>query len=97
MNTNDLPSSEAIAEVQTAAVGANFAAFAANPCAFCRVHNNTGVDIEVRIGASSTVYLTIPTASFRSLLGVRNLSDVAVRRVDQSNTQVTVEAEAFRA
>lgn len=96
MNINDLPSSQVVAEAQTANPGTGYTAFANSPCAWAKVHNPNGVDLEVRLdGAGAT--LTIPAYGSKTLFGVRNLNAISVRRVDQSNTQVYCEAEAYRA
>lgn len=96
MNINDLPSSEVIAEAQTANPGTGWTVFSSSPCAFAKVHNPNSVDVEIRLDATGDT-LTVPAFGAKTLYGVRNLSSIGVRRVDQSNTQVSVEAEAFRA
>ena len=56
--------------------------------------NNTGVAVEYRRGgAGSTV--TVPTGASRLIVGIANANEIAVRRVDLSNTQVVVQAEAL--
>lgn len=77
--------------VQTAVVGANFAAFAAQVLSQLTIVNDTGVVIEWRQGGAG-VSLPIADGSSFSIFGITDASQISVRRVDQSNTQVTVKA-----
>jgi hypothetical protein len=75
-------------------VGANFAVFADQACSAIDIVNNTGVVIEYRRGGTGQV-MQIPPDAARMVLGLGNANQIGVRRVDQSNTPVTVQAEAF--
>lgn len=80
--------------VTTNATGSAFQAFGSQACKQLDLINQTGTMIEYqRGGAGSTVQ--IPSPGSRMILGLNNASDIAVRRVDQLNTQVTLGGEAF--
>lgn len=75
----------------TTASGAVFIAFPAQPCKQLTVVNNTGTDIEVQELASG-VALPIINGTMYPFYGLNDASDLAVRRIDQSATPVTVKA-----
>ncbi len=77
--------------VQTAATGTNYTAFASQVCKQLTLSNQSGVTIEVRQGAAG-VALQIPTGTFYTFFGITNSNQLDVRRVDTSNTQVTITA-----
>ena len=77
--------------VQTAASGTGFAVFADQAARQITIINNTGTSIEVRQGAE-TVYLPVIDATGYTFYGLSNANQLAVRRIDQSATQVTVKA-----
>ena len=81
--------------VQTAATGASFVALASASCNVVRIVNAWpgAVDIEVRRGGTG-VTIPVPGGAERAFDGVTNASDLQVRRIDQSNTQVTIYCEA---
>lgn len=83
-----------IVSVQTAAVGTDYAAFASTACTALDIVNNTGTAIEYRRGGAGET-IEIPNGAARLILGITNANQIDVRRVDTSNTQVTVRAEAF--
>jgi hypothetical protein len=84
----------AIVTVQTASTGANFTAFADRPCYALDLVNNSGAAIEYRrVGTGPTIAIADGTS--RLLVGIRNANEISVRRVDQSNTQVVLTAEAI--
>jgi hypothetical protein len=83
-----------ITSVQTAATGANYTAFGAAACVGLDLVNNSGTAIEYRRGAAGTSFV-IPDGASRFIEGITNASQIDVRRVDQSNTQVTLSAERF--
>lgn len=83
-----------IVTVQTNAIGANWATFASLPCDALDVVNNTGTAIEYRReGAGASI--RIPDGASRLVSLTANANEIGVRRVDQSNTQVTLTAEAL--
>lgn len=74
---------------QTAATGTNYTVLTAQACQQVTIMNNTGTSIGVRqdgAGAEVPVF----DQSYFTFYGLRNASELAVRRVDTSNTQVTV-------
>ena len=87
------PVAASFATVTTNATGASWQAFASSLCSVLYVSNHTGTSIEIRRGAGGSV-MQIPTGTVRyPVYGITNASDVDVRRVDQSNVQVTVHAD----
>lgn len=76
---------------QTNATGTNWTAYGSQVCRQCTLSNQTGTTIEVRQGGSG-VGLQIPTGAFYTFFGITNTNQLEVRRVDTSNTQVTVTA-----
>jgi len=83
-----------IMTVQTNATGSNWVDFASNPCDALDIVNNTGAAIEYRrSGTGSSIQ--IPNGGSRLVAGVKNSNEISVRRVDLSNTQVTLTAEAI--
>ena len=79
---------------QTQATGTNWTTFAAQACDALDLVNNTGTSIEYRRnGAGSAMVLADKSA--RLIVGITNANQIQVRRVDTSNTQVTVQAEAL--
>lgn len=77
--------------VQTAAVGTNWTAFTAVDCERLVVVNNTGTNLEVRQDGAG-VGLPVPSGSGFTFEGITNANELEVRRIDVSNTQVTVYA-----
>lgn len=77
--------------VTTAATGTNWTAFASQALKQLTISNQTGVTLEFRQGAAG-VGLPIPTSAFYTFFGLTNANQIDVRRVDTSNTQVTVAA-----
>jgi N-methylhydantoinase B/oxoprolinase/acetone carboxylase alpha subunit len=77
--------------LQTAATGTNWTAFTSQVCKQLTISNQTGTTIEVRQGATG-VGFQIPTGSFYTFFGLTNANGLDARRVDTSNTQVTVTA-----
>lgn len=89
-------SSATILPLTTNATGTTFTAFAAQACIALDIVNNTGTTVEYRRGATGTA-MQIPTGAARMVIGITNANQVDVRRTDVSNTQVTMQAEAFTA
>lgn len=76
---------------QTNASGALFTAFAPQAARQLTIVNATGQDIEFQQnGTGGTVPVINGTAY--PIYGLQDASQIAVRRIDQSNTQVTVKA-----
>ena len=83
-----------IVTAQTNATGTSWTAFAGQKCLALDLVNNTGTAIEYRRnGAGASMVLADKSA--RLIVGVSNANQIQVRRVDTSNTQVTVQAEAL--
>lgn len=78
----------------TNATGTTYTAFASQACTALDIVNNTGTTIEYRRNAAGTA-MQIPTGTARMVIGITNANQVDVRRTDTSNTQVTLQAEAF--
>lgn len=75
----------------TAATGTNWTAFASQDCKQLTLVNNTGTALEFRqdgAGAAVPVF----NATYFTIFGISNTSDISVRRVDNSGTQVTLNA-----
>ncbi len=83
-----------IVSVVTSASGAAFTAFAAKRCKELDLVNTSGVAIEYLRDGVGTAF-PVPTGSGRMIIGLTDASQVSVRRVDQSATQVTVNGEAI--
>jgi hypothetical protein len=97
---NPMPSSvpgavsATILSLTTAATGSNWTAFASQACNSLDIVNTASVAIEYRRGGAGNA-MTILSGSSRLVVGITNASDISVRRVDQSNTTVTIPAEAI--
>lgn len=85
-------SSASITSVQTSATGANWVAFASADCNAIDFYNGTGTTLEYRRGGSGTGF-QIPSGVSRLIVAISDADEISVRRVDQSNTQVTAYAE----
>ncbi|MEN9885468.1 MAG: Erwinia phage phiEaP-8 [Pseudomonadota bacterium] len=85
-----------ILQLQTSTTGSTYVAFQAQACVALDIVNNTGVTIEYRRGATGTA-MQIPNGAARMVIGITNANQIDVRRTDTSNTQVTLQAEAFTA
>jgi hypothetical protein len=99
MNRSDLPQANLPLEATTANPGTGWTTFTAEPLiGWCRLHNGTGTAIEYSVKRGDTwgaVNVNVPDGSVRNVFGVNDMSRLRVRRVDQSNTQVVVKAEAL--
>jgi hypothetical protein len=78
--------------VQTAATGSNWTAFAAQPATQLTITNDTGVSIEFSVVSAGVTTVTVFNGTYFTFYGLANLLDIQFRRVDQSNTQVIVKA-----
>lgn len=97
---NPMPSSvpgavsATILSLTTAATGTNYTAFSSQTCQSLDIVNTSSVAIEYRRGATGTA-MTILSGSSRLVVGITNANQIDVRRVDTSNTQITIPAEAI--
>jgi hypothetical protein len=97
---NPMPSSvpgavsATILSLTTAATGSNYTAFTSTTCQSLDIVNTSSVAIEYRRGATGNS-MTILSGSSRLVVGITNANQIDVRRVDQSNTQITIPAEAI--
>jgi hypothetical protein len=86
--------SATILTLTTAATGTNWTAFGSQACNALDLTNSTSVAIEYRRGGAGNGMQVLSGAS-RLIVGISNANEIEVRRVDTSNTQVTVQAEAL--
>lgn len=85
-----------ILELETNSTGTTYVAFADTPCNALDVVNASGTALEyLRNGTGNAMQL--PDQSARLIVGITNANQISVRRVDVSNTQVTITAEAITA
>ena len=78
----------------TNAIGTLYTSFSDHSCNVLEVINNSGVTVEYQRGGSG-VAIPIPSGGSRLILGITNANQISIRRTDTTNTQVTVQAEAF--
>lgn len=83
-----------IMSLTTAATGTNWTAFSSQTCNSLDIVNTSSVAIEYRRGAAGNT-MTILSGSSRLVVGITNANQIDVRRVDTSNTQITIPAEAI--
>ena len=76
--------------VQTNATGSSYTALSSAACDRITILNQSGADIEVRRGATG-VAIPVFDGSGMPFAGLSNASALDVRRIDQSNTQVTIQ------
>ncbi len=90
------PTTVTIVSLQTNATGTTYNAFGSQACECVDIVNTqpAAVDLEVRRGGSGNT-IVVPAGSSRMFVGLSNASGLEVRRLDQSNTQVTFTAEAI--
>ena len=84
-------SSSGNTSAQTAATGTNWTAFSSQALKQLTISNQTGATLEFRQDGAG-VGFQVPTANFYTFFGLTNANQLEVRRVDTSNTQVTVTA-----
>lgn len=91
------PTAVTIVSLTTSATGATFTAFGSQACEQLDLVNTApaAVDLEIRRGASGNT-IVVPGGSSRMFVGLANASDLQVRRLDQSNAQITFTAEAIK-
>ena len=75
----------------TQATGTNWTTLSAQACSQLTIGNNSGATIEFRQGGSGAGFPVFDKSSF-TIFGIANANEISVRRVDTSNTQVTVAA-----
>lgn len=92
------PSTVTIVSLTTDATGSTYTAFSSQACECLDIVNTqpAAVDLEVRRGGSGNTII-VPAGSSRMFVGLSNASGLQVRRLDQSNTQVTFTGEAIAA
>lgn len=90
-NTSGI-SAASIISVQTANPGTGWVTFQSTVGDTIDIQNFTGTDIEYRRGGAGSA-IRIPDGFGREIDIVANANEIQVRRVDQTNTQVTVVAE----
>lgn len=86
--------SATIMSLTTAATGTNYTAFSSQTCNALDIVNTSSVAIEYRRGGTGNA-MTILSGSSRLVVGITNANEIDVRRVDTSNTQITIPAEAI--
>jgi hypothetical protein len=77
--------------VQTAAIGTDWSTFASQALKQLTVSNQTGTNIEFRQDGAGVGFI-VPVSSIFTFFGITNSDQIEARRVDTSNTQVTVTA-----
>ncbi len=85
--------SVSIVSVNTQSVGANWSTFPSAPAALLVIVNTSGTTIEYRRGGAGST-IKIPNNTAWKVTGITNANQIQVRRLDQSNTPVAVDAEA---
>jgi hypothetical protein len=83
-----------IVTAQTDATGTNWVDFGSAACVALDIVNSTGTALEYRRGGAGSS-IQIASGASRTVEGIANANEISVRRVDTSNTQVTVTAEAL--
>lgn len=81
--------SEVNGSVQTSSSGATYVALTSQSANEVLLKNFTGTTIEYRRDGAG-VADQIPTGMAQRIKGIRNASQIAIRRTDTSNTQVTL-------
>lgn len=82
-------SSGAHGSKQTAAAGASYVQLDSQACKQLTIANNTGTAIGVTKGGAGGE-LPVFDQSYYTFYGIANANELYIRRVDQSNTQITV-------
>ena len=77
--------------VTTGADGTTFVTLVDRPCRHVTIGNNTGTKIEIQQDGTGVGFPVFDQTYF-TLYGLSNASQIGVRRVDQSNAQVVVNA-----
>jgi hypothetical protein len=74
--------------VQTASTGTNYTTLGAQACKQVTICNDTGTKLEVQQDGAGAAF-RIHDNSYYTFYGLRNASQLGIRRADTSNTQVT--------
>lgn len=77
--------------VQTAGTGTNWTAFGSVRASRLTVSNQTGTSLEFRQDGAGVGFV-VPTGTIFTFENIGDTDQIEVRRVDTSNTQVTVTA-----
>lgn len=75
--------------VQTSASGATYVTLAHNVCNQVTVSNQTGVSIAVRQDGTGDIFV-VPTGAFYTFFGISSTNEISFKRLDDSNSQVTL-------
>lgn len=100
LRASPVPSSVAVASsvtilnLTTAALGSSWTAFSSQSCTALDIVNNTSIAIEYRRNGSGNP-MQITSGAGRLVVGITNANQIEVRRVDLSDTQVIIQAEAI--
>lgn len=86
---------QVIMTAQTSATGATFVAFADQPANVLVVSNATGTTIEVRYSGAGSAF-PVPNLTSYAFMAITNANQLSLRRLDVSNSQVTVSAQALQ-
>lgn len=78
----------------TAVNGANWTAFEPHACRQMSVVNNSGADLEFRRGGAGLA-LPILNRMAYLILGITDANQISIRRIDQSDEQAVLAAEAL--
>jgi hypothetical protein len=83
-----------ITSATTSTTGSNFVPLPNGGCNQLEIYNYSNADIEYRRFGTGPAF-PIAAKDSRMIVGVSNPADISIRRVDQSNTPVTVAVEVF--
>jgi hypothetical protein len=83
-----------ILSLTTGTSGSNWTAFASQACRYVLIVNDTGTKLSARIGGAGNT-MSIPDGSWLKLGVALNSNEVAIRRADTANSQVTISARAI--
>ena len=88
--------SAVILTLTTASAGTSYTSFSSQTCDALDLTNSSSVAVEYRRGGAGNAMQVLSGAS-RLIVGITNANEIDVRRVDTSNTQITIQAEALTA
>ena len=91
-----LAASAVILTLTTASAGTSYTSFSSQTCDALDLTNSSSVAVEYRRGGAGNAMQVLSGAS-RLIVGITNANEIDVRRVDTSNTQITIQAEALTA
>ncbi len=97
VNEGSFPSARqvTIVELQTAVLGTDWVAFGDYACDSLHIMNNTGTTIMYRRNGNDPGFPILDKTT-HLIIGITNSNEVSIRRLDISNTQVTVQVERYR-